>query len=139
MIRQASPDELPLCLGLRRVVFIEEQGVSLEEEVDGLDPKAVHLLAFQGDRPVGTARLLAKGATGKIGRVCVLADLRGQGIGAGLIRASLDHWRGTPGIMRAELGAQIHAIGFYQALGFSAYGPQYLDAGILHRDMELVF
>ncbi|MDO5705121.1 MAG: GNAT family N-acetyltransferase [Paracoccus sp. (in: a-proteobacteria)] len=128
-------DDLTACHALRRKVFIEEQGVSEAEEMDDLDGQAVHLLAFDGDVPVGTARVLASGDTGKIGRVCVLAQARGTGLGAALIRAALDVLRDMPGITRAKLGAQTHALGFYEKLGFAAYGPIYDDAGIPHRDM----
>lgn len=127
--------DITTCHALRRVVFIEEQGVSLEDEVDGRDGEAMHLLARIDGRPVGTARILLGRGYGKIGRVCVLAEARGQGIGAALIRAALDRLRRTPGMATAKLGAQTHALGFYQALGFIAEGPEYLDAGIPHRDM----
>ncbi len=124
------------CRDLRRVVFIEEQGVSEADELDDMDEKAVHLLATQEGTPLGTARLLAKGDTGKIGRVCVLKEARGSGLGAALIKASVAHFETQPDIKRALLGAQCHAIGFYEALGFTAFGPVYDDAGIDHRDME---
>ena len=65
--------DLATCLAIRRKVFIDEQGVSEADEVDGLDPVALHLLAMQDAAPVGTARILVEGAVGKIGRVCVLA------------------------------------------------------------------
>ncbi len=130
--------DLDACLALRRRVFIEEQGVSPEEEVDGLDPTATHLLATAPDgRPLGTARLLDLGETGKIGRVCVLPEARGTGLGAALIRAAVAEFRARPTIRRVKLGAQTHALGFYEQLGFQAYGPEYLDAGIPHRDMVL--
>ncbi|MCC5963400.1 MAG: GNAT family N-acetyltransferase [Rhodobacteraceae bacterium] len=131
----ALTDDLQTCLALRRVVFIEEQKVPEAEEVDGRDDDALHLLAQIDGVPVGCARLLLSGETGKIGRVCVLGNLRGQGIGAALIRTALEVLRDRPGITQARLGAQIHAIGFYEALGFAAEGPEYLDAGIRHRDM----
>lgn len=123
------------CLALRRAVFILEQGISEAEEMDDLDDQATHLLAVIDGRPVGTARLLISGDTGKIGRICVLADQRGTGLGARLVLAALDHLRTIPGITRAKLGAQDHAIGFYEKLGFVADGPFYDDAGIPHRDM----
>ncbi len=63
-------------------MFIDEQGVSEADEVDGLDDTAIHLLALSGDRPVGTARILVDGNTGKIGRVYVLRYARGTGVGA---------------------------------------------------------
>ncbi|MFN3276728.1 MAG: GNAT family N-acetyltransferase [Paracoccus sp. (in: a-proteobacteria)] len=128
--------DLAACHALRRAVFIEEQNVPEALELDDLDAGAIHLLARDAGRPVGTARILIKGETGKIGRVAVLAQARGQGLGAALIRAALDALRTRPGITRASLGAQTHAIGFYQKLGFVAEGPVYDDAGIPHRDMS---
>ncbi|MCF3973036.1 GNAT family N-acetyltransferase [Paracoccus salsus] len=127
--------DLDACRALRRTVFIEEQGVPEAEEWDGLDGEALHLLVWQEGAPVGTARILLKGATGKIGRVCVLAEARGSGLGAALIRAAMDVLRARPGITHARLGSQVHAIGFYERLGFSVDGPIYDDAGIAHRDM----
>ena len=125
--------DIATCQHLRRVVFIEEQGVS---EVDGLDGEAIHLLAFDGDQPVGTARLLVKGAVGKIGRVCVLPVARGTGLGAALIRAALDELRRQPGVTVAYLGSQSHATGFYEKLGFVVEGEEFMDAGIPHRHMR---
>ena len=133
----ALTDDIALCQSLRRTVFIEEQGVSAADEVDGKDATARHLLAMLGGQPVGTARLLTSGTTGKIGRVCVLAGARGHGIGAALVRAAVAVFRADPGIAVALLGAQTHAIGFYERLGFRATGPIYSDAGIPHRDMIL--
>ena len=133
----APTRDIATCRALRRIVFIEEQGVSEADEVDDKDDEAIHLLATLDGRAVGSARLLLMGDTGKIGRVCVLAEGRGHGIGAALIRAAVEALRGQPGITRAKLGAQTHAIGFYEKLGFAAYGPEYDDAGIPHRDMVL--
>nr|WP_111301924.1 GNAT family N-acetyltransferase [Paracoccus saliphilus] len=134
-MRIEETTDLALCHALRRTVFIEEQGVAEAEEMDDQDDGAIHLLAWQGDRPVGTARLILKGDIGKIGRVCVLPELRGTGLGGALMRAALDALRVRPGVARARLGAQTHAIGFYEKLGFVAEGPVYDDAGIPHRDM----
>ncbi|MDB6176756.1 GNAT family N-acetyltransferase [Paracoccus sp. Z330] len=127
--------DLSICRALRHQVFVVEQNVPEAEEWDGLDGQAIHLVAWQGNKAVGTARILEKGDTGKIGRVCVTQEARGTGLGAALIRAALDVLRGRPGMRRALLGAQTHAIGFYEKLGFVAHGPIYDDAGIPHRDM----
>ncbi|MDF1668485.1 MAG: GNAT family N-acetyltransferase [Roseovarius sp.] len=129
-------DDIAACQALRRTVFVEEQGVSLAEELDGCDAGAHHILAQVQGVPMGTARILLKGDTGKIGRVCVLSQYRGTGLGAALVLACMDHLRHLPGLTRAELGAQTHALGFYEQLGFKAYGPVYDDAGLAHRDME---
>lgn len=134
--RIIETNDLETCLQLRRVVFIDEQNVPEDEEVDEYDKTATHLLAFDGDTPVGTARIIVQGEVGKIGRVCVLQTHRGTGLGADLINAALDHLRSLPDLTTARLGAQTYALGFYQRLGFTAYGDEYIDAGILHFDME---
>lgn len=136
MIRIEVTQDVPTCQALRRVVFIDEQGVSEADEVDGLDGRAIHLLAWDGACPVGTARLLLKHPVGKIGRVCVLPEARGLGLGAALITAALDVLREQPGIGEAYLGSQSQATGFYEKLGFAVEGEEFLDAGIPHRHMR---
>lgn len=134
----AVTQDIDTCRALRRTVFIEEQGVPEAEEIDTLDPVATHLLAHHDGQPVGTARLLVlPGGIGKIGRVCVLPAQRGTGLGAALIRAAVAHFRTLPEIKKVKLSAQTPALGFYESLGFTAHGPEYLDAGIPHRDMTL--
>jgi predicted GNAT family N-acyltransferase len=135
----AETRDIALCRQLRRRVFIEEQGVSEADELDNEDETAIHLLAELDGLAVGSARLLLRGDYAKIGRVCVLASARGKGIGAALIRAAVARLRQVEGVAAVKLGAQSHALGFYQALGFEAYGPEYPDAGIAHRDMVLRF
>jgi predicted GNAT family N-acyltransferase len=129
--------DIATCRRLRRTVFIEEQGVSEADEVDDKDDAALHLLATEQGRAVGTARIIVSGDTGKIGRVCVLADQRGKGIGALLIRQAIAVLRQNPAIKTAKLGAQTHALAFYENLGFTAYGPLFDDAGIEHQNMAL--
>ncbi len=129
-------NDVAACRALRRTVFIEKQNVPEDIEQDGRDKDAHHILATLDGAPVGCARILIDGETGRIGRVCVLPQHRGAGIGAGLIRASLDHLRTLPGVVRAELGAQTYALHFYEKLGFSAFGPEFGDAGDQpHRKM----
>ena len=129
--------DIATCRALRRTVFIEEQGVSEADEVDDKDDEAIHLLATQNGKPVGSARLLVMGETGKIGRVCVLAEARGAGLGAQLMQAAVTRFRSVPGVTKVKLGAQTHALGFYERLGFTAIGPEFDDAGIPHREMVL--
>lgn len=127
--------DLPTCFALRHQVFVLEQGVPVSEEQDALDSFAIHLLARDVQGPVGTARIVCGEGAAKIGRVCVLSRVRGQGLGADLIRKAVDIVRADPAIHQVILGAQTHAISFYEKLGFTALGPVYLDAGIEHRDM----
>jgi ElaA protein len=123
---------------LRRTVFIKEQGVAEHEEWDDLDARATHLLAWLNDQPVGTARMLADGAVGRIGRICVLPFARGTGLGADLVRHSISGLKQQPNLRVIRLGAQTHATGFYEKLGFKVCGPEYDDAGIPHHEMELL-
>lgn len=118
---------------IRRLVFIEEQRVPQEEEWDGRDDACVHFLALRDGVPVGTVRLLPDA---HIGRVAVLAEARGLGIGAALMRAAIEAAR-RDGHARIELAAQTHALAFYEHLGFMAFGGEFLDAGIPHRSMRL--
>ncbi|KAA0011256.1 GNAT family N-acetyltransferase [Billgrantia pellis] len=118
---------------IRRVVFIEEQQVPLEEEWDGRDEASRHFLALRNGIPLGTARLLPDG---HIGRVAVLDKARRLGIGAALMRAAIES-ACRLGHAQVELAAQTHAIAFYENLGFSAYGDTFMDAGIPHRNMLL--
>jgi predicted GNAT family N-acyltransferase len=127
------------CYALRLTVFVDEQNVPVELEIDELDATAIHLLATAEGHPMGTARIVTQGDTGKIGRVCVLAQASGTGLGAALIHHALDILRGTPGIRRATLGARTDALRFYEKLGFAAYGDVFDDAGADHRMMELTF
>ena len=127
-------DDLAQALAIRRVVFIEGQNVPEDREVDGCDGDALHLLLQKDSVAIGTARLMLDGKTGKIGRVAVLVAYRGRGFGTALINKSCEVLH-SHGMTLAKLGAQTHAIGFYEALGFTVEGPEYMDAGIPHRDM----
>lgn len=129
--------DIATCRALRRIVFIEEQGVSETDEVDDKDDEAIHLLATLDGQPVGSARLLILGDVGKVGRVCVLAEARGTGLGAQLMQAAVARFRTVSGVKKVKLGAQTHALGFYERLGFEAHGPEFDDAGIPHREMVL--
>ena len=133
----AVTEDREACFRLRFDVFVTEQGVPVEEEIDALDEVATHLLATRDGQPIGTARIVFAGDTAKIGRVCVTQAGRGTGLGKALIEKAVEIARQTPGMSRAKLGAQLHALGFYEKLGFTAVGPVYDDAGIDHRDMVL--
>ncbi|RKQ96327.1 putative GNAT family N-acyltransferase [Kushneria sinocarnis] len=122
----------PACLAIRRRVFIEEQGVSEDEEVDGRDVQCLHFLLKVEDEPAGTARLLPDG---HIGRVALLPRWRGFGLGLQLMQAVIAA-AGRRGHGVCELAAQTHALAFYQRLGFVAHGEEFLDAGLPHYHMR---
>lgn len=118
---------------IRRAVFVEEQKVPAEIELDEFDPLSLHALAF--DRTgtvVGTGRLLPDG---HIGRMAVLRQARGSGVGGALLEALMRAARAR-GDREVALSAQTHAIPFYERFGFVAEGEPYDDAGIAHRMMR---
>lgn len=122
---------------IRKQVFIEEQGVPEEMELDEFDLTAQHALAYLDSRCIGTARLITlPGSIGRIGRMAVLPAHRGTGIGGQLLGALIDQGKSL-GITHFELHAQLSAIPFYERWGFIAQGDIYEEAGIAHRDMML--
>ncbi|MFF9163029.1 GNAT family N-acetyltransferase [Streptomyces longwoodensis] len=136
------------CFAVRKEVFVGEQGVPEEIEYDAYDAVAVHVLAVREDGlPLGTGRLLhgeaALGRTGgdpsvgSLGRLAVSRAARGLGVGAALVRAVEDAARAR-GLAAVDLHAQRQALGFYERLGYVAYGPEFPDAGIPHRAMRRV-
>lgn len=137
-VRRARwPEDADACLAIRARAFVEEQGVPEELEVDGRDELCRHYLGERGGRPVATARVFADGGRAKIQRVAVLSELRGQGLGAVLMRGILDELRADPELVEAVLDSQVAAIAFYERLGFVAEGEEFLDAGLWHRRMRL--
>ena len=118
---------------IRFAVFVAEQGVPAGLEMDELDAQCLHALAFHENQAVGTARLLPDG---HIGRMAVLKARRGRGVGAALLQRLVEAAR-ERGDREALLSAQVHALGFYRAHGFTPYGDVYQEAGIPHQAMRL--
>ncbi|WP_148220680.1 GNAT family N-acetyltransferase [Xylanimonas cellulosilytica] len=146
--RVTTPEQLAEAFAVRTDVFVVEQQVPEELELDDLDhaTTTTHVLARTGaGEVVGTARLLTDPehpGEVHVGRVAVRATARGTGAGAALMRAleevALAEHAGPDGTVRVLLSAQVQAIGFYERLGYVVHGPVYLDAGIDHRDAAKV-
>ncbi|WP_426140002.1 GNAT family N-acetyltransferase [Pseudomonas sp. DWP3-1-2] len=116
---------------IREAVFIAEQSVPAELEWDAEDAEAIHFLAFEGDYPVGTARLLPDG---EIGRLSVLRDWRGLNVGDALLNAVIDEAE-RRNLKPQKLSAQVHASAFYERHGFTIVSEEFLEAGLPHVDM----
>lgn len=125
-----------LCYDLRFEVFVDEQGVTPETEIDAEDSTATHLLLRRDDEALGTLRILYDGRDARIGRVCLRKSARGTGLGAELMRAALRVIAAGPKVDKIRLSAQVPVVGFYEKLGFTAYGPIYDDERIPHQAME---
>ncbi len=125
-------------LSVRRTVFIDEQGVPEDRELDGRDGDAIHFVAYDGDDPIGAARLRAyrdRESAGKIERVAVLSAYRGDGIGRQLMDAVEETAEGL-GYGELLLYAQTPVVDFYRALDYRTEGEMFEDAGIPHRSMR---
>lgn len=118
---------------IRHRVFIEEQSVPESLEWDGMDEDAVHVLALDATRAIGCARMLSGG---RIGRMAVLPEWRGRGVGRAMLETLIALSR-EQGLAHVSLSAQTHAIPFYTKNGFKVCSEIYDDAGIPHRDMVL--
>ncbi len=136
-VRRAHwPDDEPQIRRIREAVFVREQSVPLELEWDGKDPDYVQVLAYRPDgEATGTARM---SPSGHIGRMAVLAGWRRNGVGSMLLTKLLAIAR-EEGLSEVYLNAQTEAVNFYAHHGFLAEGEIFLDAGIPHQRMRLVF
>jgi predicted GNAT family N-acyltransferase len=132
--RAESESERALAHEIRHAVFVLEQGVPREVEVDGRDGESLHFLAWMGARAVATARVRRTADGHKLERVAVLEPLRGRRVGDVLIRHVL---LALPSHERVYVHAQSAALGFWQRLGFVAEGPGFVEGGIDHRYMTL--
>ncbi|MGW3205082.1 GNAT family N-acetyltransferase [Streptomyces sp. NPDC001135] len=141
-----DPADREACFAVRKQVFVVEQGVAEDIEYDAYDTVAVHVLAVREDGvPLGTGRLLygeaaaaktgGDASVGSLGRLAVSREARGLGVGVALVRAIEDAARAR-GLTAVDLHAQTRALGFYERLGYAAYGPEFPDAGIAHRAMR---
>ena len=143
-----DPADRHLCDAVRKEVFVVEQRVPEDLEFDGLDDDAVQFLAVRDDGvAIGTGRLLygplvadrtgGDATVGVLGRLAVAREARGLGIGAALVRAIEEAAR-QAGLAEIDLHAQSYALGFYERLGYRAYGEEFLDVNIPHRAMRHV-
>jgi predicted GNAT family N-acyltransferase len=119
---------------VRNSVFIVEQQIPAALEYDDADLRCLHAVAWDGQKPVGTARLDVL-EDGRIGRVAVLKDYRRRGVGS-LLMQELEQIARSRGLVRLWFHSQISAVPFYESLGYSTYGEEYLEAGIPHLSME---
>ena len=125
---------------LRIEIFVKEQGVPEENEFDEFDLEVPHLVIFLDGEAVATGRFIHYGEdTVKIGRIAVKKDKRGMGIGEKIVLELLRKAK-EEGVKTVWVGAQTHAVGFYEKCGFSLVGtPEYIEENIPHYDMILEF
>ncbi|HEX6412483.1 MAG TPA: GNAT family N-acetyltransferase [Burkholderiales bacterium] len=116
---------------IRFQVFVREQRVPAEIELDDMDAPSLHAIAFENEKAIGTGRLLPDG---HIGRMAILKEWRRRGIGAAILKALIDAAE-RRGDREIALSAQLHAVEFYRTHGFEPVGDVYEEAGIPHQAM----
>jgi predicted GNAT family N-acyltransferase len=134
--RVSSQRELVQAFSIRIRVFVKEQRVPAEIELDRDDQQALHFLAWVSGRPVGTARLVVRHGSAKIGRMAVLKSYRRKDVGGELLKRAVATARRL-GARQIYLHAQVAVIGFYERFGFQTIGQVFDEAGIPHRKMIL--
>jgi predicted GNAT family N-acyltransferase len=128
-------DEVRAALALRHAVFVDEQGVTVADEVDGRDDVALQVVVVRDGEVIGTCRVLVEEGHAKLGRMAVDRGLRGGGVGA-LLLAEGERLAREAGARLVVLAAQTAAESFYAAHGYRAVGQPFEDAGIEHVRME---
>jgi predicted GNAT family N-acyltransferase len=128
-------DEVRAALALRQAVFVDEQGVTVADEVDGRDDEAMQIVVVRNGEVIGTCRVLVEEAHAKLGRMAVDRGRRRAGVGA-LLLAEAERAAREAGARLVVLAAQTAAESFYAAHGYRAVGQPFDDAGIEHVRME---
>ena len=132
-----SPEDMKTCLDIRHKVFVEEQHVPANLEIDGMDAAARHFAVQADGRIIATCRVRLMGSAAKIERVAVLKEHRSRGVGGVLMKYILQELSKAGDIQLFKLSAQAEAVPFYEKLGFRTRGSEYMDAGIPQYDMVL--
>ncbi|QYR19653.1 GNAT family N-acetyltransferase [Paenibacillus sp. sptzw28] len=127
-------EELELALQIRRAVFVDEQGVPPEAEIDGfdrLDGVAEHILVYLNGEPAAAGRLRIVDGTAKLERICVLSAYRKHGLGREAVRF-LEKIARERGLIKAKLNSQLQAESFYFGLGYERASEEFIEEGIPH-------
>jgi predicted GNAT family N-acyltransferase len=130
-------NDMKRCFDIRKEVFVGEQAVPADLEIDRQDDTARHFAVKADGQMVATCRVRFVGSAAKIERVAVLKDYRNKGIGRVLMRYLMTELGKNSQIQLFKLSSQSHAVPFYEKLGFKTRGGEYMDAGIPHYDMVL--
>lgn len=130
-----TDEEKELIYHIRKTVFVDEQNVPVEEEIDAYEEEAIHFICYAEHKAVGAGRLRFIDNYGKLERICVLHAFRGQSLGQ-LIIAKMEEEIKNNGYKLAKLNAQTHAKQFYERLGYDVISGEFIDAGIPHVTMS---
>lgn len=136
--KACTHEDMQKCLEIRFKVFVQGQGVPSHEEADGKDAQSDHYLLWWDKSPAGVARVRYMEDFAKIERVAILDEYQGRGFGYKIMQFILSDLQQIVGLKKVKLSSQTYAIAFYEKLGFSVCSEEYIDAGIAHKDMQLL-
>lgn len=130
-----TKEELDSAYEIRKQVFVDEQHVPIELEIDSFEDDAIHFLYLEGTTPVGASRLRFVDNAGKLERICVLQPYRGKGYSKQLIQA-MENEIIKQQLTEAVLHAQIQVASLYESVGYKTVSDEFMDAGIPHVEMK---
>lgn len=129
-----NEQELNDAFSVRKTVFVGEQHVPEEEEIDQFEDSATHFVLYHEGTPVGAGRFRIFNDYGKVERICVLKKARKCGAGKAIMM-KIEQFALAQGLHQLKLNAQTHAIPFYAELGYEVVSEEFLDAGMPHKTM----
>ncbi|MCJ7840336.1 GNAT family N-acetyltransferase [Lederbergia sp. NSJ-179] len=134
VVQTTTEQQLKDAFHIRKKVFVEEQMVPVEIEIDEFEKASVHFVLYDQEKPIGAGRCRTMDHIGKVERICILPSHRGKGAG-NLIMQTIERFAKEKQIRELKLNAQISAIPFYEKLGFTVCSEEFMDAGIPHKTM----
>lgn len=129
-----NEEELNEAFVIRKKVFVTEQNVPMEEEIDQYENEATHFILYDESAPIGAGRFRIIDGYGKVERICILKEARKNGAGKAMMD-EIEKFAQKKGLKKLKLNAQTHAIPFYDKLGYRISSEEFLDAGIPHKTM----
>ncbi|HHY21874.1 MAG TPA: GNAT family N-acetyltransferase [Bacilli bacterium] len=132
-----TKQQLKDAYAVRMKVFVEEQGVPQEIEIDGFEDQATHFVVYDKEVPIGAGRFRRLDEIGKVERICILDDFRKTGAGKRLME-KIEEVMKQQGLKKAKLNAQTHAESFYKRIGYTTVSELFYEANIPHVTMEKI-
>lgn len=135
VLQAGTENQLQDAFNIRKKVFVEEQDVPIEIEIDEHENNSAHFVLYDEETPVGAGRFRVLDGKGKVERICILPEYRGNGAGIQIMEEIEEYAKKLP-VDEVVLNAQSYAVPFYEKLGYSVISDEFLDAGIPHRKMK---
>ncbi|KYD10214.1 GNAT family N-acetyltransferase [Heyndrickxia sporothermodurans] len=135
VIQVETEEQLNDAFTIRKKVFVEEQHVDVEEEIDQYEENSEHFVLYDENNAAGAGRFRILDGKGKVERICILPAYRGKGAGK-IVMDAIEQYAAQQDVHVLKLNAQTHAIPFYEKLGYKVISEEFMDAGIPHKTME---